>query len=245
MVPNHCSPGPIERSLSLALRTGRAWIDFLLGMGRPEELVLVAPRGTGRLLLGLVMTSMIVATLVGLSLGTMAIADQVGQRDPKEFPTVLNISFISHGHGHPRDKQVAWLQQRIRMYKAWRSKRLRRYGDLSLTFPSRDRSIEVFYHRGLRARMTKDSGRIVGRPKVWRPDRRTVAVSFPHRWLGANVQHYNWRAVAVFAPPCEDVVDPACPAVIDVAPNEGNLRHFWSDPRTFWVGYAAAATDPR
>jgi hypothetical protein len=171
------------------------------------------------------MRSTILVTLVWLLLGTTASADQIGQRDPNEFATLFNISFISHGHGHPRDKQVAWLQHKIRMYKPWRSKRLRRYGDLSLTFPSRDRRIDVVYKGGLRARMTGDSGQVVGRPRVWRPDRRTVAVSFPHRWLGANVQHYNWRAVAVFAPPCDDVVDPACPAVIDVAPNEGSVRH--------------------
>jgi hypothetical protein len=48
-------------------------------------------------------------------------------------------------------------------------------------------------------------------------------VSFPYRWLGRNIQHYKWRAVAVFAPPCDDVVDPACPAHLDLAPNKGNL----------------------
>jgi hypothetical protein len=167
----------------------------------------------------------VVATVLGVVLGTSASADQVGRRDPKEFPTLFNISSVSHGHGHPRDDARAWVQHKIRMYKPWRSRRLRRYGDLSLTFPSRDRRIDIFYRRGLRARMTKRSGRLVGHPTVWRPDRRTVAVSFPSHWLGSNEQRYNWHALAVFAPPCDDNANPACPAVLDLAPNRGNMRH--------------------
>ena len=167
---------------------------------------------------------MMAATVLALA-AAMAGADQVGRRDKKEFSTLFNISFVSHGHGHPRHKEAAWLQHKVRMYKPWRSKRLRRYGDVGFIFPSRDRRIEILYKRGLRARMTKNSGQILGRPKVWRPDRRTVAVSFPRDWLGRHLQHYNWRAVATFTPPCDDVVNPACPALFDKAPNKGNLRH--------------------
>jgi hypothetical protein len=166
----------------------------------------------------------IAAALLLVTAAPVAGADQVGHADKKEY-AAFNISLISHGHGHLRADGSAWLQHSVRMHRRWRSKRVRRYGGIGVVFPSRNRRIEILYRRELRARMTKDSGRMVGRPQVWRSDRRTITVSFPARWLGRAVQHYNWHALALFSLPCDDVVNAACAARLDRAPNKGNVRH--------------------
>jgi hypothetical protein len=81
----------------------------------------------------------------------------------------------------------------------------------------------------LRARMSDSSRpgntRIVGYPKVWRRDSRTVVVSFRRSRLERGIESYRWRAVSA-APknPCpERGVDYG--SFLDKAPDKWNAHH--------------------
>ena len=162
---------------------------------------------------GLVAASLVVA----LALASPAMADDAGRPDPREVGGKMDIVTIAHRHGRERPRG-AWLQHRVAFDEAFTGRWFRRRGDLGIRFFGTGKSATVVRNGGWKGRLYNRRGRLVGRPTVWRPNRRTVVVSLPVRWLGTDVERYRWRAVSATAPRrCDDAPDAAaaCPAYLD------------------------------
>ena len=170
---------------------------------------------------------------LALVLATPAVptfADEAVRGDAQESQR-FDIVAIEHGHGRPRADEAPRLQHRISFDKGFSTRSFRRHAELAMSFPTRDRWIEIVRRDGeWKARMTRMRGGLVGRPEVWRPDARTIVVSFPRRWLGADADRYVWRAVSVDGPfRCNDTgtgtSSSSCVAWID---ETGKLTHVLS-----------------
>jgi hypothetical protein len=95
--------------------------------------------------------------------------------------------------------------------------------------PRLERTIVIAMARGeLRARMTNHSGAVVGRPSVWKPNRRTISLAFGRGTLGGGVRSYRWYVTTTFhrreSGNCGDAggVTIIC---WDRAPNRGYIEH--------------------
>jgi hypothetical protein len=146
----------------------------------------------------------------------------------------LDISRVGHGHklsraGEPR------LTHRITTHDAWRAMLVDGRPSSIAFFITTDRDsrlerrIVVATTRGeIRARMINHSGDIVGRPSVWKPNRRTITVAFGRRTLGPRLRSYRWYATTTFHRSSSESCGDAGNVTIvcwDRAPNSGYIEH--------------------
>lgn len=109
--------------------------------------------------------------------------------DAKGF---LDIRAVSHGHA-----EGARLKHTLTTYRRWRSRDLW-CGAVRFRFHGLRRDLIVAYRKGLLAVMLNSRTREgIGAPKVFRPTKRRVAVTFPRRWLGRGIESYEWSARTV------------------------------------------------
>ena len=175
----------------------------------------------------------VIALLVGAALlSSPARADVAVIEDGEEWNGPFNIAAAGHGHGRVRRDGTSRLQHRITTYRRWRPRDLATKGSLEIDFPSVDRRLVIDYDHGLKAKLFDTRrDRLVGRPKVWRPDRRTAVVSLPRRWLGRGVERYRWYATGTWFPHCDDLVvqragaASSCVLPMDQAPDWGRVTH--------------------
>lgn len=154
--------------------------------------------------------------------------------DPNDSLSRLDISRVGHGHklsraGEPR------LTHRITTHDPWRAMLVDgRPSSIAFFFTTdRDgrleRRIVIATARGeLRARMINHSGDIIGRPSVWKPNRRTIAVAFGRRTLGRRLRSYRWYATTTFHRNSSESCGDAGSVTIvcwDRAPNSGSIEH--------------------
>ncbi len=181
------------------------------------------------------------AGLLGIASGTPAVADRTVVADGAATPGPLDIKSVWHAHG-PKLRLV----HGIRTYKPWRSRILRFEKNwLALTFDSADgyprgnRFLWIKYsrRRDLTATMYRPgehpNEKFIGEARVWRPNRRTVKVSFPRRFLRRRqIDRYWWSAMSSY----EDPNSESCPetprldfpfgSCSDNVPNgERSIRH--------------------
>ena len=156
--------------------------------------------------------------------GATATADTAILADAKDSQGFLDIKKTRAAHG-----QGARLKHSISTYATWRPRHLD-CASFGFVFPDQDRYLAIFWRKGeLHARISdhSDSGNpsVVGYPRIWRRDDRTVVVSFRRAHLGRGLESYRWRAVA--GSPSEP-----CPPegsgygiAVDKAPDKWNERH--------------------
>jgi hypothetical protein len=168
-----------------------------------------------------------VAVLLVLLAGVLLVpgaasADHLSTRDPREFRGRFDIARVWHGHGARGGG--TWLKHGVKMYRGWHSRALRSRGSVDITFPGRRRYIRFDFRRGLKARMYDHDGELVGKPLAWRPNLKTLIVSFPRGWLGDNVSRYSWLVESTSTPPCDDTTA-SCAGFVDRAPDAGRIVH--------------------
>lgn len=170
----------------------------------------------------------IVVVLLTVSVGVApASAGTRHIHDSNDVGGFLDIQSVRHGH-----TDSGRLRHKVTTFGEWGSRRLRRdCASLALVFRQADaphRAVEVFYRKGLKAQMIDyrdDEPRVVGKVKVWRPDRHSVAVSFPKRMLNLSVSTYRWRAVTeTYQRGCPKT--PGTPVIYrDFSPNDAYVSH--------------------
>ena len=173
------------------------------------------------------MRPIILVSLVAILLAVgMAKADVVYIADTKDPQTFLDIKEAGAAHGH--DGRIKHF---ITTYETWRLRNLR-CGQFGFVFPDQDRYVAIFPKSGeLRARMSDSSGagdtRVVGYPRVWRRDSRTVVVSFKRSRIEQGIDSYRWRAVtAAGEDPCPEPGSGAgYGSFLDKAPDKWNAHH--------------------
>jgi hypothetical protein len=154
--------------------------------------------------------------------------------DPDDTPSRFDISRMSHGHRLSRNGMPR-VMHRITTRDAWRAVLLdgRPSSFDVLITTDRDgrleRRITISTARGaLRARMLDHSGDVVGRPGVWKPNRRTITLAFRRETLGRRSRSYRWYATTTFhrssSARCGDVGDVSI-VCWDRAPNTGYIEH--------------------
>lgn len=166
----------------------------------------------------------IVGLVVAVSVAVPAAADTDSLKDPKN-DMGFDIVRVSQGHGRDRAYMDAWLKHTVEFRQGFSARGFKREGDLWLDFSTHDRRIQVRHHHGeWHARMMGGPGEIVGHPKVWRPDGKTISVSFPTDWVEQDLDRYRWKAHSVFYGAECDSPDGGCPSVAPADPS-GALVH--------------------
>ena len=143
-------------------------------------------------------------------LGSVALpagADQRRARDADDTKGPLDIAWIKHGH-RTNTRGVRQLVHTVRLYKRWPARRLRHRGYVHLFFQLRghpgnpeERTLWIVYEKGkLRARMYNalgDPPKFLANVGLWRPDGRTVKVTFRKSLLRRRpFDHYKWSALS-------------------------------------------------
>lgn len=145
-------------------------------------------------------TKLIVGLALGLalSLAAPAVADTVSARDPQDGGYRFDIRRIRHGHGRAEGDRAPRLQHTVRFRRAFTPKQYRGNVSVHIVFPDLDRGIRIVHRKGQwRGVLFKPrSGKVIGHPKVWRPDDRTLRVSFRKGRLQAGLDEYRWSAYA-------------------------------------------------
>jgi hypothetical protein len=151
--------------------------------------------------------ALILSFVLVVSLAVPATADRDRGTDGEDSPGPLDIKSVAHGHAGAK-----LLVHRLRTYEPWGPKDLRGYNRWIVFWISTnddpsdpegfERHIWIDYMQGrLRAVVLRPSGGLhatlderVGKATVRRPNKRTVVVRFPKRFLGKNVTNYRWYA---------------------------------------------------
>jgi hypothetical protein len=154
--------------------------------------------------------------------------------DSDDSPSRFDMSRVSHGHRLSRGGQPR-LTHRISTHDAWRALLMDGRPSSFNIFITTDRDgrlerrIVIATARGaLRARMLDRSGHIVGRPSVWKPNRRTVTVAFRRGTLGRRLKGYRWYATTTFHRSSSSRCGKAGSVTIvcwDRAPDSGYIEH--------------------
>lgn len=164
----------------------------------------------------------IVATAV-CTMGGAASADVRTSSDDNDTPGFLDVRTATHRHG----ERARILIHEIETFRRWRSRRLR-CGEVEIHLGPSDRWVSVSYEAGaFRTRLYDISGddRIIARPKVWRPDRRSVAVRVRRRWLGTSADRYRWSVSTIVSPSCREDGEFSEVVYLDEVPDEGRFVH--------------------
>jgi hypothetical protein len=158
-----------------------------------------------------------------------------GHSDPNDSLSRLDVSRVSHGHKLSRGERKPRLTHRIKTHDVWRASLLDGRPssiDIFITTdrdPRVERRIVIAAARGeLRTRMISHSGVVVGRPSVWKPNRRTISLAFGRRTLGRRVTSYRWYATTTFhRSSSENCGDAGSVTIIcwDRAPDRGYIEH--------------------
>lgn len=136
---------------------------------------------------------------------TVALADTDRIQDANDTPGKLDVRFAVEGHKQTENDRL--LRHRLTMFDRWSKRALARKGNFIHLFFDTDsdggyeRRLKITARKGeLRARMQAWRGLdSVGRADVWRPNRRSVSVSFPASWLGDGLEEYKWIAITNYA----------------------------------------------
>lgn len=175
------------------------------------------------------------AILALLVTTTSALGDTTRLRDPNDTDGNLDIKFVVQGH-RSDTSGPRMIRHRLTMYERWGKRALTRQNNFINLFFDTDkdngfeRRLNMDVRDGeLRAKMQTWRGlEEVGFAKIWRPNRRSVAVAFPKRWLGAGVRSYQWIGYALYSikgeGPCglQGDVYSGC---TDRLPNSGRHSH--------------------
>ena len=149
--------------------------------------------------------AVVIAALLLASGATSALADGKRVRDRNDTRGVLDIATVSHGHRRTSTGERR-LVHTIRLREAWPVKKLGHEAFALIYFELKgnpdsppERTVQIEYEKGrLVARMFDllvDPSRHLGRVALWRPDWRTLRVSFPKSLLREGLQRYKWNAV--------------------------------------------------
>lgn len=157
--------------------------------------------------------------------------------DPDDSPGGLDISYVKHSHRTVQATGQRLLRHRLTTYEAWDTSVLARGSRIYFFF---NIDADADYERRLTINVSEDgtlyaemdnpsSGWTRGYARVWRPNRRSVAIEFPTRLLKRDLAKYRWYGDTVFHlsehPDCGDVgnVSVLCG---DRAPNvDGDILH--------------------
>ena len=170
---------------------------------------------------------LVIAAVLAVALAAPASADTRHVHDSNDVGGFLDIQSVRHAH-----TDSGRLRHKVTTFGEWGSRRLRRdCASLALVFRQYDtphRAVEIFYRNGLKAQMVDyrhDEPRVVGKVKVWRPNRHSVAVSFPKRLLNLSASTYRWQALT-------ETYKGGCPTnhgdpkiFRDFSPNDTYVRH--------------------
>lgn len=173
----------------------------------------------------MLLRSLILALVIVL-LPISSQADQMVISDENDSRGFLDIRATGASHGHD-----GRLKHTITTFEPWRSRKLGQCASFGLIFPQQDRDIAIFWRKGsLHARLvdrrTTDA-KVLGHPRVWRRDRRTVTISIRRSKLGVRgLDSYRWRAVSG-APPdrCPDPGVTDYGINVDRAPDQTHAVH--------------------
>jgi hypothetical protein len=180
--------------------------------------------------------------VVGAALAALTLLTTIGPAgagtavyaDPNDSLSRFDISRVSHGHklsrgGKPR------LTHQLTTHDAWRAMLVDGRPSSIGFFITTDRDgrlerrIVIATARGeIRARMLNHSGDVVGRPSVWKPNRRTITVAFGRGTLGRRLRSYRWYATTTFHRSSSKSCGDAGSVTIvcwDRAPNSGYIEH--------------------
>ena len=164
-----------------------------------------------------------------VALATPAHADRGVVHDREDFNREIDIEKAVHSHGHLHRV----VKHRIETYDRWKSRRLRYRGrrvvfyfdsdadhaiDRHVTVRHKDGELVATMYRG------RSGSREVAPVNVWRPDPRSLSVSFPVGLLRPNIQSYRWEVDSTYRV-CPDYSDMAIPPCHDFAPEHGRVTH--------------------
>lgn len=153
-----------------------------------------------------------VSAAVAVSVGPVS-ADFVEISDADENASALDIKFAQHRHRR-QDRGKSLLVHEVETYEAWDSSLLDTesviaslifHFDLDGAYDApiralgfcgegfeRTLEVDVAPDGSLFAEMRRTHGPVYGYAKVWRPDNRTLRVSFPRRLLKRHLANYRW-----------------------------------------------------
>lgn len=167
------------------------------------------------------------AALLGifLALAAPASADTDGAKDPKD-DRPFDIVHVQHAHGHDREDEGQRLQHTIRFRKRFTGPEFKGSGGAGIHLVQQDEYVSIFRKDGRwRSRYYNKEAKVVGHPVVWRPNGRTLRVSFPRRWIEPGVDSYRWRARSLWFPPCPQPEDGPPVACTPPPPDEAKVLH--------------------
>jgi hypothetical protein len=155
---------------------------------------------------GRTITILVGALALSLVLTGAAHANQKRFHDSDDAPGVLDIARVAHGH-RTTSSGARHLVHTLKFVKAWPVKKLGRAGFAVVYFElpgHRDnppeRTLQIEYEDGkLVARMFATLGDPpdhLGPVTMWRPNWRTIKVSFPKSLLRKGLKRYKWNAVS-------------------------------------------------
>ena len=172
--------------------------------------------------------SILISVSVIMSSG-LAYADTNTQLDPDDSPGRFDIVAARHGHRTTADGKRL-LKHRVVTYETWESLTLARKNTYFLfrfagDFQDRTVRVTATDNGKLVAIMVAGKGRTIGKVAVGRPDKHSLTIAFPRRFLGESVHRYRWLVGSSYqadprgtkcGPPGPDkkvVVppDPSCP----------------------------------
>lgn len=143
------------------------------------------------------MKTVVLSAVVAILLIPLASqAEEIAVRDADDTASFIDIRSTTAAHGHD-----GRLKHSITTIDRWRSRKLGTCASLGLIFPEQDKDVSVFWGKGeLRARLVDrrtSNPKVLGHPRVWRRDARTVTVSISRAKLGVGgADSYKWRAVS-------------------------------------------------
>lgn len=159
---------------------------------------------------------------------TPAAADRKVRVDPDDSTGALDIAEVAHNHNR------GLLTHRLTTYERWETSVLEDgLSDIYFDFFVGDRyvyaRVDVSPDGTLFGEMrNRDTERIIGFVKVWRPSKRKLRIEFPKRMLGRNVTSYRWSASTSFHRDGHETCGSGphiIIACIDYAPSRGYIRH--------------------
>lgn len=145
-------------------------------------------------------------TLTMLLIAAPAAADTTRHRDRNDTDGKLDVRLVVQGHRRG-SSGTPMLRHRLTMFERWGKRALSQQNNfINLFFNTDDdrgfeRRLNIDVRNGrLRAKMQTWRGLDrVGFARIWRPNRRSVTVAFPKRWLGSGVRSYEWIGVALYS----------------------------------------------
>lgn len=150
------------------------------------------------------LSAALLAVALTAALVAPAAADVTTVLDGDDSPGRLDIAAAQAGH-YTTAGGARWLRHRVVTYERWsnavldHSEENRRVSFFFKRGPGIDDFYQVWVRAGADGQLVGKMRRgqephitTIGWVRVWRPDRHSVTIAFPKRYLGRNLTSYRW-----------------------------------------------------